>query len=155
MEENLSKALIMMAEVLIGILLLTVMAYAFAAGRDFSATINANIEQKTIAEFNAKFEVYNSRSNLTAQDVVTLANLVHDYNTNEHTAETIELQIKGIEKSYRDQLQRGPTKDEAIVFMQSYAPYMQEGEAIKRNFKCDFGYDDNGRIHEIKIERIS
>lgn len=153
MEQNLSKALIMTAEVLIGILLLTVMVYLFSMARDFSGEINDNIRQRTIAEFNAKFEVYNQKDNLVAQDVVTLANLIRSYNTQESTAETIELQIKGIEHGYADKLQKGPTKEEAIEFMQSYEPYVENGVAIKKNFSCNLIYGDQGNIIRIEIKR--
>ena len=153
MEENLSKALIMTAEVLLGILLLTIMIYVFSMGRDFSDTVDANIAQKVIAEFNTKFEYYNQRDDLTAQDVVTLANLVHDYNTNENTAYEIELQINGIESNYKSHLRNGPTKEQAIEFMQSYAPYIQGTNTVKRNFSCKVNYDENGRINKIQIQK--
>lgn len=156
MEENISKALIMTAEVLIGILLLTIMVYAFSAGRNFSETVNDNIAQKVVTEFNAKFEYYNLREDLTAQDVVTLANLIHSYNTDENTGYPLNLEIKGISKEEMKYLQNGPSKQQAIEFMQKYAPYIQNnGQVAKRNFRCELEYGDNGRITKIKIQKIS
>ena len=154
MEENLSRALMMAAEILIGILLLTIMVYIFSIGKEFTDTINDNIQLKAILEFNAKFEKYNQKQDLTAQDVVTLANMIKDYNSDENIGQQIQLEIKGIEQKYITKLQNGPTEAETIEFMQSYAPNINDGNVEKTNFKCVINYDENGVISLIQIERL-
>ncbi len=79
--ENASKALIIAAEVLFGVLLVTVGLFIFRAMGDFSDTVEDNIEQTVIRQFNAQYEEYLFKHDkLTAQDVVTLGNLAKNYN---------------------------------------------------------------------------
>lgn len=77
--ENASKALIISAEILLGVLLLTIMVYAFHLMGSFSDTVDKNIETKNVAEFNTKFEKFQNK-NLTAQDIVTIINLAKQHN---------------------------------------------------------------------------
>lgn len=100
--ENASKALIMAAEVLIGILILTLAIYLVKTFGENAATQEQSIYQKNLTEFNEKFTKYetptssismsqllqNDASNthptsdefITSSDVVTLINLVHQQN---------------------------------------------------------------------------
>lgn len=91
--ENASKALIISAEILLGVLLLTLMVYAFHAMGSFSDTVDKNIETKTIAEFNTKFERFQNK-NLTAQDVVTIINLAKQHNEKMET-EAVTILLNG------------------------------------------------------------
>lgn len=104
--ENASKALILMAEVLIGVLLLTLMIYTFNRMGAFSAEIDSNISEETLHEFNVRFEVFNKRKDLTAQDVITLGNLAKDYNkTQEGEADKWKIQViieSGVDSKYRN-----------------------------------------------------
>jgi len=77
--ENASKALIMAATVLIGIMLIGIMVYLFRTG----AIVGENYENKKTTEqieaFNAKFEVF-QRENNTISDVISAANLAYSIN---------------------------------------------------------------------------
>lgn len=78
--ENASKALIMAATLLIGIMLIGVMVYLFRTG----ARVGEDYENKKTVEqidaFNAKFEVY-QRENNTISDVISAANLAYTINS--------------------------------------------------------------------------
>lgn len=78
--ENASKALLMAASVLIGVLLMTLMVYVFYFSSDYSSKIKDNIAAKDVYETNVKFEIYNGREDLDIHDVQTIINLVNDYN---------------------------------------------------------------------------
>lgn len=77
--ENASKALIMAAEILFGVILLTIFVVAFSAWKNMSDSINENIELTKVQEFNSKFEVYMDKE-LTAYDIVTIINMVNEFN---------------------------------------------------------------------------
>ena len=58
--ENASKALLMAASVLVGILILSLIAYLYTVFGDYSSLIQARLEEKNITEFNTKFTQYGS-----------------------------------------------------------------------------------------------
>ena len=86
--ENASKALLMAASVLIGVLLLSLGGYLFNIFGGFASDINAKITEKEISKFNAQFTKYESYQddsgnwkNLSrAQDIVSIANLAKENN---------------------------------------------------------------------------
>ena len=85
--ENASKALIMAGGVLIGILILSLMAYLFVDFGSTSAEIHKQNEEKQIAEFNSKFTAYleykdkNENWQITIYDIITLVGYAKENNT--------------------------------------------------------------------------
>ncbi len=53
--ENASKALIMAAEILLGIILITIAVLGYTSWSEFSKNIHTNIENRNIQQFNTKF----------------------------------------------------------------------------------------------------
>lgn len=85
--ENASKALLMAATVLIGVLLLSLGVYLFTLFGDFSADMSEKLNQKNIDEFNAKFTKLESyqegqewKNTCRAQDIVSIANTAKENN---------------------------------------------------------------------------
>lgn len=78
--ENASKALIMVASVLIGIMLLSVMIYVFRAGAKVNEAYDNNQISNQLELYNSKFEYYDKDNN-TIVDMITLANLAYDVNS--------------------------------------------------------------------------
>ena len=78
--ENASKALLMSAEVLVGVLIIIVMVYLFVTMQGWAKEVQENIDVKSVYEFNSKFTVYEEREDLTAQDVVSIINLAKSIN---------------------------------------------------------------------------
>ena len=86
--ENASKALIMAAEVLIGIMIISIMVYLFNTMGQYSAETTKRIEDTQIAQFNEQFyRFYGTSGNnsnpitCTIHDIVGVANLAHQINT--------------------------------------------------------------------------
>lgn len=79
--ENASKALLMATSVLIGVLLLSLMAYLFLFMSNYAGTVQDNLNAKEIYEFNVQFQQYEDREDLTAHEVQTIINLVENYNS--------------------------------------------------------------------------
>jgi len=84
--ENASKALIMAAEILIGVMIIAAGVYLFNMLADYSSDKYEKIESAQIAEFNAQFlKYYGEDQNgnpveCTIHDIVSLANLAQKNN---------------------------------------------------------------------------
>lgn len=72
--ENASKALIMAAGVLIGIMILSIAVYLFATFGATSADVHQQNEANRVNQFNTQFTSYEGKIN-TIYDVITAANL--------------------------------------------------------------------------------
>lgn len=77
--ENASKALLMAAGVLIGVIIMSLAVYLFVSFGSDSAQINKQIEEQQIEQFNSQFTSYEGKE-CTIYDVITLANLASDNN---------------------------------------------------------------------------
>ena len=77
--ENASKALIMAAEILIGIIILSIGAYLFSNAAQLPKNYNDNLQSQHTAAFNKEFEKFNT-NNVSAQDIVTCVNLAEQNN---------------------------------------------------------------------------
>lgn len=78
--ENASKALIMAAGVLIGVLLLSLAVYLFIDFGAKSAEIHRQIESNQLTQFNAQFNVYEGRKDITIYQIISLVNLAKENN---------------------------------------------------------------------------
>lgn len=78
--ENASKALIMAAGVLIGILILSLAVYLFITFGSSSAEMHKQIESDRINEFNSQFTSYEGKEDITIYDVISVANLATENN---------------------------------------------------------------------------
>ena len=78
--ENASKALLMAAGVLIGILILSLAVYLFANFGAASAEAHRQNEANQVNQFNVQFTAYQGRSDITIHDIVTVVNLAKNSN---------------------------------------------------------------------------
>lgn len=77
--ENASKAMLMAAGVLIGILILSLAVYLFVSFGSSSAQIHQQNEKKQMDQFNSQFTVYQGKE-CTIYHVITVANLATENN---------------------------------------------------------------------------
>lgn len=87
--ENASKALLITATVLVGVMLVSLGVYLFTIFGDFSSDMHKELNQKNIDEFNAQFIKYESykdentkewKNTCRAQDIVSIANIARENN---------------------------------------------------------------------------
>lgn len=80
--ENASKALLMAAGVLIGILVISFMMLLLRKGGQMSSEFDSQLSNNELLKFNSQFELY-KRSDIenTFFDVITVVNLAYDVNT--------------------------------------------------------------------------
>lgn len=80
--ENASKALIMAAEILIGLLIISLAVYLFTSFGTSAAQINRRNERQQLAQFNTQYTTDVGRTDLTIYDIVTIANKAKENNVN-------------------------------------------------------------------------
>lgn len=99
--ENASKALIMAASVMLGVMLMAIMVYVFRAGASVDESYDAKQVVRQLQLFNSKFEVYDKQDN-TIIDILTAINLVYSINKDYDYdfAKSIELIIKAGDKYF-------------------------------------------------------
>lgn len=92
--ENASKALLMAASVLLGLLLLSVMIYVFRQGSRVQQTYDQKQITNQLELYNSKFEIYD-RENNNIMDVISLCNLAFDINkdSNFDSSSTVQIEI--------------------------------------------------------------
>ena len=78
--ENASKALIMAAAVLLGIMLLSLMVYVFTRAGDFYTEQDKRKQAQDLQKFNARYEAYANGQKLYATDIATLINTAKENN---------------------------------------------------------------------------
>lgn len=79
--ENASKALLIAAGVLIGILILSLAVYLFATFGGTSAEVNKQNAANQIAQFNSQFTSYEGKDDITIYNIATVANLAKENNS--------------------------------------------------------------------------
>lgn len=77
--ENASKALLIAGTVLIAILMVSIAVYLFSLYSNQSKEYHATISEIELQKFNSNFDVYVGRSDITAQEIVTVVNLSKEY----------------------------------------------------------------------------
>lgn len=79
--ENATKALIMAAGVLMGIVILSLAVYEFTSFGISSKEIHKANEETRLNEFNSQFTKYEGKDDVTIYDVITVANLAKENNS--------------------------------------------------------------------------
>lgn len=94
--ENASKALLIAAGVMIGLIVITMMIYAHNQISNYYTTKEKETETEQLAEFNKQYIGYN-RNDVRGSDLISLINKIIDYNVdkiNYTNDEKIEISIK-------------------------------------------------------------
>ncbi len=79
--ENASKALLMAASVLVGVVILSLAVYLYISFSGSANEIGKQMEEGQLQQFNNQFTSYvDKKDTLTIYDVVTVANLARDNN---------------------------------------------------------------------------
>lgn len=152
--ENASKALLMAAEVLIGLLILSLAVYLFANFGSTSAEINKkNIEQQLV-QFNDQYASYLGRQDLTIYDICTIANNAKDNNQKYENQEeySISVSITGI--AGRGNLQ-DKTENEWNQIIQNDTMNINGSTDLLPKYKCtDIKYNTAGRVCQVIFKKI-
>ena len=78
--ENSTNALLMAAEILIAVLVLSFLSFLIITFGSFSKNMNAKMTESQIAEFNNQFLPFSNRTNITAQEIASIINFAKQAN---------------------------------------------------------------------------
>lgn len=152
--ENATKALIMAAGVLIGVLLASLAVYLFVDFGSSAAEINARRTEQQIAEFNARFTAYEAydtsgnKKKWTIYDVITVVGYAQEnnkyYNDNfEEYGITVQLNSETILNNTNKKELKEDEKQRMITDVLN--------NADQRVYTCTIEYHDNGRVSQIRF----
>lgn len=127
--ENASKALLMAAGILIGILILTLMVTLFVSSSNLFSGYEATKKSEAIQQFNVNFTKYLGENRLTIHEVVTICNFAKLNNVKITSGEKNSDDIKGIVENYSS----------------------NEASIRKYTLKID-SYSDTGYVNAISFE---
>lgn len=135
--ENASKALIMAAGMLIGILILSLAVFLFADFGAKSQGVYTQIEERQLTQYNAQYTVYSGREDVTIYDIISLANLAKDNNDYYKDYSNYESEYKVVVKLQGEitELQEMEESDKQILINTYNANLDEEGQ-LKDRFKC-------------------
>ncbi len=143
--ENASKALLMAAEVLIAMMIVSLGVYVFYTYSQTSREIHDKKAEQQLVEFNAKYTKYVDQTTLTIYDVRTIANYAKKDNENLVDSEKIEVMFEGSNVVNK-------TETEWDAQIQSQVGDIRNGNTELRKYKCiEPEYTENGRVKKIKI----
>ena len=80
--ENATKAMLIAAGLLIGVMIMSLGLALYNELANYVASSNERIMNNEINTFNTQYTKYLGKSNLTIQDVVTVANMAFENNNN-------------------------------------------------------------------------
>lgn len=105
--ENATKAMLIAAGLLIGVMIMSLGVALYNELANYVASSNERIMNNEINTFNTQYTKYLGKSNLTIQDVVTVANMAFENNNNSSfyievylNGAQIESEIQNINSSY-------------------------------------------------------
>ena len=143
--ENASKALLMAAEVLIAMMIVSLGVYVFYTYSQTSREIHDKKAEQQLVEFNAKYTKYVDQTTLTIYDVRTIANYAKKDNENLVDSEKIEVMFEGSNVVNK-------TETEWDAQIQSQVGDIRNGNTELRKYKCiEPEYTENGGVKKIKI----
>ena len=146
--ENASKALIIAAGMLIGIIIASIFTYEMVHMTQNAEVYQKNLENTKIVEFNTQFEKYANKGNITAQEVITIYNYVIEWN--ENNSNYIEINTDQPSKDFQKVLNKTMTIEE---FIKNAIVTNASGKITKeKKYKLIIkGYNSEGLVNKITI----
>lgn len=138
--ENASKALLMAAAVLVGVMILSLGVYLFSIFGNFGGQISDRLEQKQIDEFNSQFYKYENSQEVRIHDIISVSNLARQYNIDNDFLDTsvyyIKVNIDGIGTEGKN-LESISKENKKTSLIDKYSLKLDNTGAMKpQYFKC-------------------
>jgi len=90
--ENASKALIIAGEMLIGLIVISIIAYLFVAMSKPAESLSSSLSQTEVDKINSYFAKFQDRQDITAQEIVSSINYAKEQNTKQPVPITVIIQ---------------------------------------------------------------
>ena len=141
--ENASKALLIAGGVLLAMMIITIGIVLYNSFSNTTSQYAQSMSATELTEFNTKFEVFRERTNITAQEIVSLVNMTKENN------EYFNVNIEVIDSSNPDDIDSNKNiKEDKII------PFLQNNS--KSEFSCiQIGYDTNGQVNLITFKKTA
>lgn len=160
MDENVSKALVMAGEMLIGLIILSIFAYTFQRIYTFAQNYQDTKERQRIIAFNTQFTKYQTRTGddptyIYAEDVVTLTEQVIDWNKQAtDDSEIIQLNILDRAGGIIYSTQKASSEFERTNFLVTYKLKGDDTQGNKEyKFSCSAEMDtSSGRVKRLTMQ---
>lgn len=145
--ENASKALIMVGGVLLAILVISAGVYLVGNLSKTADSYTTKLDTTELQKYNSKFEIYIGRSNITAQEIVTVINSANQFGYGTR------VYVNGAD--YTDKTEEEKTRflSENIL---TYVADEQGNMVIKNSFSYvidSITYFDNGKVAKIEFKK--
>lgn len=163
--ENASKALLMAAGVLIGIMVLSLAVYLYANFSQIYADMNAQNESQKLAQFNTQYTVYEHRTDLTIYDILTIISYAKENNQNlkdengvvysGEEENIISVTLKRGGSTIQNAQEKNKNDLNAIIKEdQSNLQEDATGKMVLPTYTCKtIGYNSKGRVKSITIQK--
>lgn len=130
--ENVSKALLIAGGILVTILVLSVGIYLYTIFSNQSKEYNAVISETELQKFNSKFDVYVGRTDITAQEIVSVVNLSKEYGN------TVKIYVDN--KEITEESEKYIKKNIDVSFSCN-----EKGKEIE--------YDETGKVNKLRFKQ--
>lgn len=151
--ENASKALIMAAGVLVGILILSLAVFLFLDFGNSSSQIYDKVEANQLTQYNAQYTIYSGRTDVSIYEIISLANLAKENNT-------FYGEYSDFEDSYKvEVILQNNTQDQDYIaghyrdLIDEYTDINADTGKLEYTFKCkgdnNIEYHSNGKVKKI------
>lgn len=156
--ENASKALVIAGSILIAMLILGIGVYLFAQYSEIGTEYERTLATNQTMSFNEKFYNFQNRTDITAQEIVTLAHFAINYN-NPDNPPTVPVEIIVVGSSGVSGHLEIHGSDKLIEFLENNSTEMIIGGGIKvstftcTNIKIDDTANDTGRVIQIEFRK--
>lgn len=152
--ENASKALIMAAGVLLGVMILSLAVYLFVNFGTTSAEINKKNVEQQLVQFNDQYASYLNREDLTIYDIRTVASNAKQNNAYYEGKADYQIIVSITGMAGRTNLQ---AKDDTYfddIIKQDLQTIVNPGDTLPK-YKCiTVNYNTLGRVSEVIFRKI-
>ena len=163
--ENASKALLMAAGILVGVLVLSLLAYLIMYFSQLYADIDRQNADQKLAQFNTQYTTYLHKTDLTIYDILTIVSYAKENNQNYRDEEgevyagneeniiSISLKIGGT--TTNNVQEKNKTYFDGIIKVdQGNLHQDASGKWLLPTYTCkSITYNDKGRVQIVEIQK--
>lgn len=151
--ENASKALLIGAGVLIGVIILSMAVYLFGFFGRYAENTQNRITENQLAQFNDKFLKYSGLTDLTIQDLITVKNYALESNNKYGNYNLFLNEFRAADNNeYIDVFYKNISTTQILIFYKSDEELLKESLNKKYTCKEVVVNRNTGRVNKIYFE---
>lgn len=155
--ENASKALLMAAGVLIGIMVLSLAVYLATSFSQLYADVNEKNVQQQLVQFNTRYTAYEYRTDLTIYDILTVVGYAKENNKKykeDLTKEnSISIYLKRDGSNIKDIQEKEQSDWDKFIKADQEELFNSVDKKLPTYTCSHIGYNSEGRVKEVKFEK--